>query len=264
MRVYNTYRNNEFARGVARHLIETLAYTGREVWLVSPWLKDVRLPVGELGHFASVLGSHFDELSLSDLLARVAERHTLHVITKPPAEFVPFQRVVLLDAKLEQYAELTGTDAFLKQTVLVNIAATLRSEIEQLVREIRTHEETFSIGRKLEAHGAKVYYLERLHAKVTWTSAGAFIGSANFTNGGFFYNDELILEVTDDKTHAAIYKQVQAMTRRAQSRSDYNLTKSLPRFQMDEFTFFEFANNPLLSDYPELKDFMNELSFLLK
>ena len=99
MRVYTKGSDPNLATGVVGHLLSVIDSESSDVWLISPWLRDVELPVADVGHFASVFGGHREKVRLTELLARISRVHVLHLITKPPAELVPLsvvQRLVHL------------------------------------------------------------------------------------------------------------------------------------------------------------------------
>lgn len=265
MKVYGTRGPHELVKGVVRHFLEALAFTGNEHWVVSPWISDVRLPVGELGHFASVLGGHHEEITFSNLMKLVAERHTLHVITKPPEELFDLRVFSLLSSKLDQYERVKTTHEAEGPNILKMVASTLPLEIDELIRGLRTHEATYRFSQTLHNHGAVVRYLSRLHAKVIWGPSSAFIGSANFTNGGFYNNEELVLEVSERRAHRGIRDQVQAMAQRAKPYTEYDLSAALRRNGYhDEIEFLSIADSPLFDDYPDIKRLVNELGYLVR
>ena len=66
--------------------------------------------------------------------------------------------------------------------------------------------------RDLRAAGASTYFLKRLHAKLVWSPTGALMGSANLTNAGLTYNDELMLEVnTPGEPHSRLGEAARAL-----------------------------------------------------
>lgn len=264
MKVYGNYPEPTFSRGLAELLVQLLDFPRDEVWLISPWLKDVRLAIAQLGDFASLLGGQREEIELSQLLTRIAEQHRLRVITKPPGELIPFRALKRLAYKLdlrkrlleerEEEEDLQGYD------IIEEVIEEFNTEIEQLTSAAIVHAETIRIGRMLQAKGAELYYLDKLHAKLLWTPIGALIGSANFTNGGLSYNDELMVEITDPAELPKLQPVAQHMVNRAVLAQEYSLNKTLEREEYLVKDYLAFTNNPELQNLQNLQKLLKQIN----
>ncbi|MEQ8541141.1 MAG: phospholipase D-like domain-containing protein [Coleofasciculus sp. D1-CHI-01] len=263
MKVYGNYPEPTLSRGLAKLLVDSLDAKG-EVWLISPWLKDVRLAIAQLGDFASLLGGQREEIELSQLLTRIAEQHRLRVITKPPGELIPFRALKRLAYKIdlrkrlleerEEQEDLQGYD------ILEEVIEEFNTEIEQLASAATVHAETIRIGRMLKAKGAELYYLDKLHAKLLCTPLGALIGSANFTNGGLSYNDELMLEITDQTELAKLRTVAQQMVNRAILAQKYNLNNTLEREEYPLKDYLALTDSQELQNFPHLQHFLKQVN----
>ena len=262
MKVFGTRPGNPLARAFSAHLVETLAYRDRDVWIVSPWIRDVELPLDELGHVRSLLPEGSTTIRLSVLLTRIAQQHALVTITKPPHELVPLDRLPVLIRKLRQRSMLLERPP--EDPRMAELVRTLDEDVGHLARDLTVHRESFSIGRRLAFCGADVRYLNRLHAKATWTPASSFVGSANFTYGGLFANEEMMLEVTDERAHSEVRAALEAITDRATPLSEYNFADALRRQRVSELDVLESTTSNLLDGLAPLKKLLEELSELLR
>ncbi|MBD1932604.1 MULTISPECIES: phospholipase D-like domain-containing protein [Cyanophyceae] len=268
MKVYGNYPEPTFSRGLAELLVQLLDFPGDEVWLISPWLKDVRLAIAQLGDFASLLGGQREEIELSQLLTRIAEQHRLHVITKPPEELIPFRVLKRLANKIdlrkrllkerEVEEDLQGYD------IIEEVIEEFNTEIEQLASEATVHAETIRIGRMLQAKGAELYYLDKLHAKLLWTPIGALIGSANFTNGGLSYNNELMVEITEPAELPKLQSIAQQMGNRAVIAQNYSLNKALKREEYPLNDYLAFIDSQELQNLPGLQHLLEQINQWIK
>jgi phosphatidylserine/phosphatidylglycerophosphate/cardiolipin synthase-like enzyme len=241
-------------RGVASLLVRALAAGPGEVYLISPWLKDVSLPTADVGSFRAALGGDPDEVPLTELLERAAHRHSLHVITKPPAELVDLRIIRRIEEKkvdrrrVVEHADLSGMD------IVDELTAGIDADVRELISSVAAHADTLRIAHRIRGAGARVAFLDRLHAKMLWTPHGALVGSANFTNGGLVSNDELMLEVTEPAAHAALLSAARAMASRARPCDRYRLVREAVRAGLDATRLRGRAFNPPPEDPPPLTD----------
>ncbi|AFZ22350.1 phospholipase D-like domain-containing protein [Allocoleopsis franciscana] len=267
MKVYGNYPEPTLSRGLAKLLVDSLDAMG-EVWLITPWFKDVRLAIAQLGDFASLLGGQREEIELSQLLTRIAEQHRLRVITKPPGELIPFRTLKRLAYKIdlrkrlleerEEEEDLQGYG------IIEEVIEEFNTEIEQLTSATTVHAETIRIGRMLQAKGAELYYLDKLHAKLLWTPIGALIGSANFTNGGLSYNDELMVEITDPTALPKLQLVAQQMGNRAVLAQEYSLNKTLEREEYRVKDYLAFTDSQELQNFPDLQNLLKQINQWIK
>lgn len=221
MRVYTSSSLPTLAEGLASLLVDTMDAEPGRVIVVSPWVKDVALPVGRVGHFASLFGGHRDTVPVSEVLARLAVRHHVTVVTKPPHELVSGRDFSRLAAKLRTRRDVLAQEGRWDDDLWDDLVASLSHDVEDLARRVLVHSETVTVGLRLRAAGATLAYLPRLHAKLVWTPVGAVSGSANLTNGGLFANEELVLETTDAAAHDALAAAASDFAARAVPSSTY-------------------------------------------
>lgn len=263
MKVYGNYPEPTLSRGLAKLLVDSLDAKG-EVWLISPWLKDVRLAIAKLGDFASLLGGQREEIELSQLLTHIAEQHRLRVITKPPGELIPFRELKRLAYKLDLRRRLLEErekeEDLQVYDIIEEVIEEFNTEIEQLASAATVHAEAIRIGRMLQAKGAELYYLDKLHAKLLWTPLGSLIGSANFTNSGLSYNDELMVEITDPTELPKLRTLAQQMVNRAVPEQEYSLNKTLDREGYPIKDYLDFTNSQELQNFPHLQHFLKQVN----
>jgi hypothetical protein len=198
-----------------------------EVWLISPWLRDMELPASGIGHFASVFGGHREHVLLSELLVRVASRHQLGIVVKPPGELIPLRTIQQLVQVAQARNALEAEDGISDYMAAEQAIAVLAAQVAALSAEVTMHADTLRLCRTLLEHGAKVRFLERLHAKLLWTGAGTLLGSANFTHGGFGSNEEIMVEVTTLNEHLELGEAARGFAERAVSMNKYDLRGAL-------------------------------------
>lgn len=133
MKVLTNQPNPLLIRGVAPLLVRSLAVERSDVFLISPWLKDLRLPTTEVGPFRAALGGDPHVLPLAQLLERIARRHSLCLITKPPAELVDLRVIRRINDKqlarrrLTQHVHLTGLD------IVDELTAGIDADVRELI-----------------------------------------------------------------------------------------------------------------------------------
>jgi len=245
---------------VTQLLVQTLAVDDAFVCLISPWLKDVRLPLGDVGHYASLLGGRREEIGLCELLALIARKHTLHVVTKPPSELVDVRLLKRLAEKVQARVNVLGAEDLRGYTIVEELATEFRRDIDDLSAAATTHAETVHLGLLLRDRGARLSYLDRLHAKLLWTPIGALVGSANFTYGGLISNEELMLEATDPGVQPALGEAARQFLARCRSSEAYSLSRELLRLDVPGGMLAELAGNPALGAYPALVQLLTNLA----
>lgn len=258
MRIYLRATPPDLAEGLIGLLIETRDAPPGEIWLISPWLRDVSLPVR--GHFASVFGGHREQVPLSEILARLARRHRLTVLTKPPAELIPLAQVRRLADLVETRSQMLAEEEVQGYEVVNLALEALKREAAALAAEATRHAETLRMGRVLSSHGAQLFYLERLHAKLLWTPAGALLGSANFTGGGFGVNEELMAEVTTDREKALLADAAGELVRRGVPAAEYDPGPALRKLGIAPWQLLEWRARFSTAGYAELDDLLHSLT----
>src|SRR5690606_38850208 len=122
-----------------------------DVWLISPWLRDVELPVAGQGAFASLFGGHRERVTLSEVLGSLATRHRLHIVIKPPDELVPLGDVKRLFELFRAMQELRDEEGLLAYESVSTALHTLSDEVAALAGSATMHTETLRIGRELHS-----------------------------------------------------------------------------------------------------------------
>src|SRR5262249_12552624 len=178
MKVLLNHPEPALLRGVAAILTQTLAQTAGEVWLISPWLRDVILPLDQVGHFRTLLGGLPDQMRLGELLARIAQKHALHVVTKPPGELVDFAELRRLASKVATRRRLLLEEDLQGLSIVEDLAGDFDLDITGLTDAVTVHFDTIHLGLELQRQGAHLYYRDKLHAKLLATPVGVLVGSA--------------------------------------------------------------------------------------
>lgn len=261
MEIYTNYPEKGFAKRFTKLLVEAIEYQDQHILLISPWLKDVCLPVSPVGHFASLLGGQREEINLAELLGFIAERNKLIIVTKPPNELIPFENLKLLLTKLELKQRFEEEEDFVGYDIVPTILEEIRSSIDVLIRTIVTHLDTLTLGKWLQGKGGQLFYLEKLHAKLLFAPTGVFVGSANFTNGGLFYNEEIMLEFSDECNYQKFEQAGQTLLNRAIAAKEYSLTRIIEKFSLsiDDIKFL--SEHSFLERYSNLRQL---LSFIVE
>jgi phosphatidylserine/phosphatidylglycerophosphate/cardiolipin synthase-like enzyme len=245
VRIYATGREPGLANGVVSLLLAAIDAEQGEVCLVSPWLRDVELPVAGQGHFASVFAGHRDTVWLSELLGLVASRHRLTIITRTPGELVPLAQLRTLHEVLRTRVAIAAEEAIRDYDAVEYAVAALTRQANALSDALLQHAPTLSMGSLLAQRGADVRFLERLHAKLLWTPAGSLLGSANFTAAGLARNEELMLEVTSLAEHQQLREVARDFARRASAAGRYSLSPALRRFRLTATELRAWTEGPM-------------------
>jgi phosphatidylserine/phosphatidylglycerophosphate/cardiolipin synthase-like enzyme len=203
----------------------------------------VELPVHDAGHVDSIFGARRDRVTLWELLGRLATRHRISVVTKPPAELVPLAGARRLARVVAARHAMLADSGVLDYDAADHVLAALDAEAEALEREVMMHAETLSLGLMLREAGAEVRYLDNLHAKLLWTPAGALLGSANFTHGGFGKNEELMVEVTTPTEHRQLGETARALAARGTLAGAYDLGPALRRADLSAADVLAWPTN---------------------
>jgi phosphatidylserine/phosphatidylglycerophosphate/cardiolipin synthase-like enzyme len=245
-------------------LLATFDAEPGDIWLISPWLRDVELPVARLGHFSSVFGGHRDLVTLADVLARMAQRHRLRVVTKPPAELVPLSDLRRLMELWEATARIRADKELQGYAAVDDAVRTLNAEAAAIEDGATQHFETLRIAFALQRQGADLLFLPRLHAKLLWTPSGALLGSANFTGGGFGGNEELMVEVTTSKEHGELGTAAATLSSRAVSVERYSITAALQRVGIGVPELRTLGEHARSGDRTRLRDLLRWLVALAR
>lgn len=233
MKIYTRDSTPDLRHGLLALLLAAYDAEESDVVLVTPWLRNVELSVHDAGHVDSVFGSRRDRVTLAELLGRLATRHRVSVVTKPPAELVPLTSAQRLARVVAARHAMSADAGVLDYDVADRALTVLDAEAEALENEVMMHAETLELGLVLRGVGANVRYLDNLHAKLLWTPVGAMLGSANFTHGGFGKNEELMVEVTTPTENRQLGDTARALVARGTPAAAYDLRPSLRRADVD-------------------------------
>jgi phosphatidylserine/phosphatidylglycerophosphate/cardiolipin synthase-like enzyme len=220
-RIVTNLKTTKVAERIRSLLLDSLSATGGELWIISPWLTDVTLPVSEAGHFASVLGGGRERMLLSEILEHAAKRFDIHVITRPPHQLVQASLLTRLQEKCDVYQRAKESDAARRDSTYEDIMAALLDEIEHLADEAVKHIPTLRCASSFLDAGAELSYRTSLHAKLFWTPFGATVGSANLTHSGLFRNPELVLETSNEQQINSLQQAAQDIAEEAEPHKEY-------------------------------------------
>ncbi len=260
MKVLTNLPDKTLIRGVASLLVRAIAAPPSDLFLVSPWLKNVRIPTAAVGSFRGALGGDPDEVPLAELLERAARRHRVHLVTKPPGELVDLGLLKRITDKQSSRRRITENPDLTGMDIIEELTGGIDADIRELAANVAGHADTLRLGQQLHPAGGRVYYLDKLHAKLLWTPLGAIVGSANFTNGGMISNDELMLEVTDAAAHAALGDAARAMVGRAVPSDRYRLRDRLNALGLVAADLVQRAAEPVPTDPPQLTEILRLLT----
>ncbi|HEX7239489.1 MAG TPA: hypothetical protein VF263_04410, partial [Longimicrobiaceae bacterium] len=211
-----------------------------------------------------VFGGHRDQVPLTELLGRIVQRHRLRVITKPPAELVPLQDVRRLADLLEARARILAEERIRGYEAVDRAVEALNAEGAVLAAEAAKHAATLRIGWELRERGAELFFLDRLHAKLLWTPAGALLGSANFTGGGFGGNEELMVEITSLDEGQRLAGAARELQRRATAAGAYDLGPALQQAKVRREEFLAWPDQFAAAGYTELADLLRSLATAIR
>ena len=263
MRIYTRDREPGLRQGLVTLLLAAFDAEPGDVWVISPWLRDVELPVAGIGHFASIFGGHREQVRLSELLARLTARHRLTLIVKPPEELVPLREIRRLLDVVEIRAEIQKEMGIRDYDVVDRAMQTLHSQADALAAAAMQHADTLRMAWMLREQGAELLFLERLHAKLLWTPAGSLLGSANFTGGGFGANEELMVEVTTTDEHRGLEGAARGFAERATAAAMYDLAPALRRVDVGAPEFRAWADRLAAAGQDPLCELLRQLSSLI-
>ena len=238
-------------RLVSGLLLQALESEAAEVWLVTPWLKDVEFDLQGEGVQHSLLGKHASTIGLIELFERLAKRHQVTLIVKPPHELVNLRDLRDLHASLELRERLRNPDDFEDAHLQIDLFAERQQIIDRQRGAFLNHADTVLNAERLAAAGVRVAYCANLHAKLLWLPNGALFGSANFTNGGLISNAELMAEVLDEPGLRALRDSAQTLFKDSVNRNHYLLTDPhcVPSYaQMPLVMFSRHAHAPLIQE----------------
>jgi phosphatidylserine/phosphatidylglycerophosphate/cardiolipin synthase-like enzyme len=262
VRIYLRGTAPDLARGLLGLLVDALDAEPGDVWLISPWLREVELPVP--GHFASVFGGHRDQVPLTELLGRAVQRHRLRVVTKPPAELVPLREVRRLAGLLDARTRIMAEERIRGYEAVDRAVEALNAEAAVLAAYVVRHAATLRIGWELRERGAELFFLDRLHAKLLWTPAGALLGSANFTGGGLGGNEELMVEITGLEEGLQLADAAQVLQHRATDAGSYDLGPALRQADVRQEEFLAWPDQFAVAGHAALAELLRSLRRALR
>lgn len=255
MRVHSDPNTKAILNSFTSLLVATLDLSEpADVYVISPWMKDVELPIRDIVDTALIRS---DSIRLLPLLQRIASKHRLKVFIRPPAEL--FQMDLL--ARLLDLARLLEQSAreleFSPSLLVEKLEITLQSDFVATIESFLVHHDTFKLGKAL-SNEAEVYFTPKLHAKILLTPLAALVGSANFTNGGLAYNDEIMLELTG-RDRNALKEAVQGLTKRSTKWERYKFSRRDLGALENSQNLRNLAAHPVVSHHETLRNLLEEL-----
>jgi hypothetical protein len=261
MEIFTRQTLDSLSSRFSRILLASLDSEPGRVVVVTPWIGNVRLPIE--GHQATNFGSHLSEATLEEVLARVARHHELHMVVKAPQELVDLHDVERLMVKIERRERLLEEEELAGYAIRDELISDLNDDIAYLADQALRHFGTIELVLRLRERGAKVHFLEALHAKLLWTPLHAFFGSANFTASGFSRNEELSVEVSSRRSHDLLGQAAEGFILRATPADKYDLGKSeAARTQTTTLSYW--AKHIPATTYPHLSSALKQLEQLVR
>lgn len=251
MKMHLSNPKGHLKRLVCDLLLQALELEPGEIWLITPWLKDVEFDLEGEGVQRSILGTRASTIGLMGLFARLVKRHQVTLIIKPPHELVNLRTLGNLHESLELRERLREPNDFEDATLQAALFTERQKLIDEQHRTFLNHADTVLNAEHLATVGVQVAYCANLHAKLLWLPNGALFGSANFTNGGLTVNAELMAEVLDDASLQALRHSAQALLECSIIREQYLMTDPdcVPYYaQMPLATFNRYAHAPLVQE----------------
>lgn len=259
MRIYTRGATPDLRHGLVSLLLAAFDAAPGEVVLVSPWMRDVELPTAGIGHFSSVFGGHRDRVVLSEFLGRLTGRHRVTLVVKPPAELVPLADVRRLVDVVEARAGLLAEEELRDYDATERAVQALNAQAEALEAAVTIHAATLRMGWALSEAGADLRFLDHVHAKLLWTPAGALLGSANFTQGGFGRNEELMVEVTTPAEHGRLGNTARDIATRATGAHEYDLRAPLRKATVSDANLAAWSERLEAGGRPRAADLLRQL-----
>jgi hypothetical protein len=198
------------------------------VWVISPWIIESGFDLSERGAMEDLFPEYAESaIPLSAFIKKLLDYGTrVNFVCKPPHELMNiygFHTYLVLNDKFKKIEKLfdsihdlqntgmssmTGQSRERKEEVLLQTAR-LKSIVEGFKRYQNSAMKN-AIGRsdviayvqdfKQYAPGqVRIYYNQKIHAKLLLGKYGGFFGSANITHSGLNSNDELWAYVSDSE-----------------------------------------------------------------
>jgi hypothetical protein len=254
-----------------------------EMWLVCPWISDNSFDMSGRGPYEDLFpDSEGSQLSLLAVLKRFLDYGTkVHIICYPPHKLVyirpiydycrTFRKLEELEQSLEHLTELHKQIP--NESEPQKIA---NRDIEVQIKDIRDRIKWFTRAKvqtslrqssrlpvlrflkDLKQYRSELvhyYYNERLHAKIILGKTGAFYGSANITQSGLNYNEELASFTNDPDKMQDLHRVIQNLVYQPKTfwkwpEERYSYTRALQR-DIEEYKLKEILVSSLPSEMAE-------------
>jgi len=195
------------------------ARPGSELFIVSPWIRNISFQTSVRGDLRTVLDYTPTRISLLKLLEEFLRRGgKICIVCLPPHRLIQQEDInsLIQLVKLREEAE----DHESKLLLSAQIAKTTSSVLMN-----KTMIDFLASLRRKQIAKVEVIYNERLHAKIYLGKHMAIIGSANITNSGFNFSDEVCIVDSDEGFVSAVRGFCGAITERGFSKrcEDYIL-----------------------------------------
>ena len=204
-------------------LIYARTQRDHNLWLVSPWITESEFALSSRGNFADLFPGHsYAAISFSEMLKRFLDYgSTLHVVCYPPHLHVNIKQIqayqemkTRFDAISSLLRSIETAQLVLTETAgregtlpverdlatLQRLFSEMRPELDRAREKAKGRSNVVSFVKDLQRYApsqVKIYYNERLHAKMIIGKYAGLFGSANLTHSGFNENDELFAYETD-------------------------------------------------------------------
>ena len=175
-------------------LIEIMnAQVGSELFIVSPWIRNILFQTSVRGDLRLALSHAPSRISLLKLLEEFLRRGgRVTIVCLPPHRLV-YQRDVDSLVQFFRLREIMEDP---------DLKLALSSQIDKATSSILVNKpmiDFLATLKKKYGERVEIIYNERLHAKIYLGRQFAIVGSANITNSGFQYNDEICVVGSDDE-----------------------------------------------------------------
>lgn len=204
-------------------LIYARTHNDHDLWLVSPWITESDFDLSSRGSFTDLFPGHsYAAISFGGLLKRFLDYgSTLHLVCHPPHQHINIKQIQAyremktrfdtistllrsIETARSDLIEMAGAEdaSTLGQDLntLQRLFSEMRPELDKAREKAKGRSNVVSFVKDLQQYAplqVKIYYNERLHAKMIIGKHGGLFGSANLTHSGFNENDEVFAYETD-------------------------------------------------------------------
>jgi len=169
------------------------AHVDSQFFIVSPWIRNILFRTSVRGDLRLALSHTPSRISLLKLLEEFLRRGgRLTLVCLPPHRLI-YQGDIDSLVQLFRLREIVENP---------NLKLTLSSQINKATSSILVNKpmiDFLATLKKKYGERVEIIFNERLHAKIYLGEQIAMVGSANITNSGFQYNDEVCVVGCNDE-----------------------------------------------------------------